>query len=106
LYGAFVWARRALNSQKRLFAARADDHFDLPRRAFDFPGAVGNVPTYTDCSNGAQESEVVRARVTTETLDRIVPQAGDQPPAVLPFAETLSPFLLDTATKVQRVSAD
>jgi hypothetical protein len=28
LYGAFVWARRALNSQKRRFVARAVAFFD------------------------------------------------------------------------------
>ena len=57
------------------------EHFDLPRRAFDVDtGAVGQVPTYTDCSNGMQESEIVRLRVTAEMLERIVPQGGDWVP--------------------------
>jgi hypothetical protein len=31
LYGAFVWARRALNSQKRRFPARGRQDLDAPR---------------------------------------------------------------------------
>ena len=32
LYGAFVWARRALKHQKRRFPARADELYDEPQQ--------------------------------------------------------------------------
>jgi hypothetical protein len=42
LYGAFVWARRALKHQKRLFLARAGDAAPDVRAAFD--GLLGGPP--------------------------------------------------------------
>jgi hypothetical protein len=41
LYGAFVWARRALNSPKRRFPARAARGAGRHRRADDLPAAAG-----------------------------------------------------------------
>jgi hypothetical protein len=61
------------------FAERT--HMDLPRRAYDLPDAVGQVPSYNNCSNGEQEMEVIRVRVTAETLARVVPLAGGWSPS-------------------------
>jgi hypothetical protein len=47
LYGAFVWARRALNSQKRRFSARAatwTETFDVPRALLGGGGGGGSSP--------------------------------------------------------------